>query len=149
MGKPPSERESGTVRSTGAENVILLAGVQYANSFSRFRSYAPRDPSGNLAASWHIYNFMLLTDEAKWDARVALPTAGVPLVATEVGEDDCQATFLARALSWLGGIGWPRPWRGRKTKRTPSIRPMSSESEGPPQGVSTASHWASSSASIA
>jgi hypothetical protein len=99
------------VRGTGATNVILLAGVQYGNSFSRFRAYAPRDPVGNLAASFHAYNFMLSADEAKWDAKVGIPTAGVPLVATEVGQDDCETNFIYRALTWLDArgasyIGW-------------------------------------------
>lgn len=99
------------VRGTGATNVILLAGVQYANSFSRFRAYAPRDPVGNLAASFHAYNFMLAADEARWDARVGIPTAGVPLIATEVGQDDCKTDFVERALRWLDAreasyIGW-------------------------------------------
>ena len=35
-----------------------------------------------------------------------------------------SASTLARWLSSAGGIRWPRPWRGRKTNLTPSIRPM-------------------------
>jgi endoglucanase len=93
------------VRGTGATNVILLGGVQYANAFSRFRTYAPRDPANNLAASWHSYNFMRWANEVSWDAQVAIPTAGVPLIAAEIGQDDCGTAFLARTLDWLDARG--------------------------------------------
>jgi len=99
------------VRGTRARNVILLGGVQYANGFSRFRAYAPRDPVNNLAASWHSYNFMHWADETTWDAQIGIPTAGVPLVAGEIGQDDCKTAFLERTLRWLdirgaSYLGW-------------------------------------------
>ncbi len=99
------------IRSTGATNVILLPGVQYANAFSRFRSYAPRDPVGNLAASWHSYNFMRWPEESQWDAKVGIPTTGVPLIAGEIGQDNCQTDFLEQTLRWLDAreasyLGW-------------------------------------------
>jgi hypothetical protein len=93
------------VRGTGARNVILLGGVQYANGFSRFRAYAPRDPVNSLAASWHSYNFMHWANETTWDAQIGIPTAGVPLVAGEIGQDDCKTAFLERTLRWLDARG--------------------------------------------
>ncbi|CAA9576574.1 MAG: GH5_40 [uncultured Thermomicrobiales bacterium] len=99
------------MRGTGARNVILLGGVQYANGFSRFRTYAPRDPLNNLAASWHSYNFMHWDNETTWDAQIGIPTAGVPLIAGEIGQDDCKTAFLERTLRWLDAreasyLGW-------------------------------------------
>src|SRR5712691_1306768 len=46
-----------TVRRSGATNVIMLGGVQYSARLSSWLAYRPTDPLGNLAASWHIYNF--------------------------------------------------------------------------------------------
>jgi endoglucanase len=99
------------VRDTGAENVILLGGIQYANAFSRFRAYAPNDPLNNLAASWHSYDFMRWADKVAWDAQVAIPTARIPLVASEIGQSDCGTDFLLPLLHWLDErdasyLGW-------------------------------------------
>jgi endoglucanase len=94
-----------TVRSTGATNIILLGGVEYANSLSQYGAYAPRDLTGNLAASWHTYNFAKLPNAAAWDAKVGIPTANVPLVAGELGEDDCGTGFLEQVLPWLDARG--------------------------------------------
>ena len=45
------------VRATGATNVIMLGGIQYANTLDQWASHAPADPDGHLAASFHNYNF--------------------------------------------------------------------------------------------
>ena len=42
------------VRGTGATNVIMLGGVQYAARLSQWLAYKPADPTGKLAAAWHI-----------------------------------------------------------------------------------------------
>lgn len=99
------------VRGTGAENVILLGGIQYANAFSRFRTYAPTDPLNNLAASWHSYDFMRWANKVTWDAQVAIPTARLPLVASEIGQSECGTDFLLPLLQWLDErdasyLGW-------------------------------------------
>src|SRR5256714_6266917 len=46
-----------TVRGTGATNVILLGGGQYAATLSHWLAKQPTDPLSNLAAPWHVYNF--------------------------------------------------------------------------------------------
>ena len=45
------------VRSTGATNVIMLGGLEYANDLDGWLAHEPTDPDHNLAASWHSYNF--------------------------------------------------------------------------------------------
>jgi endoglucanase len=91
------------VRATGAPNVILLGGVQYANSLSQWLTYAPRDPLHNLAASWHSYNGQQCAARSCWNAVVAPVIAQVPLVAGEIGEDDCASGFITRLMNWLDG----------------------------------------------
>ncbi len=59
-----------------------------------------------------------------------------------------RAWMLARKFKPDGGIGCPRPWRGRNTSFTPPSVPVSSWSEGEPQGVSTLTQRLSSSPSI-
>ncbi|MGN6359302.1 MAG: hypothetical protein ACTHNK_02825, partial [Thermomicrobiales bacterium] len=75
------------------------------NSLSQYGAYAPHDLTGNLAASWHTYNFAKLPNAAAWDAKVGIPTANVPLVAGELGEDDCGTGFLEQVLPWLDARG--------------------------------------------
>jgi len=93
------------VRATGAQNVILLGGVQYSNALSQWLTHKPNDPTGNLAASWHIYNFNLCSDGACYDAHAGLVAQQVPVVATEIGEDDCMGSFITPLMSWLDGHG--------------------------------------------
>jgi endoglucanase len=44
-----------TIRNTGASNVLMLGGLEYANRLSHWLQHMPSDPLNNLAASWHIY----------------------------------------------------------------------------------------------
>ena len=43
------------MRETGARNVIMVGGPQYAGTVEKWTDYQPRDPSHQLAASIHIY----------------------------------------------------------------------------------------------
>ncbi len=89
------------VRSTGATNVIMLGGLEYANALSRWLTYKPSDPTGNLAASWHSYNFNLCNNTTCWDNTVAPVAQQVPLIAGEIGENDCADGYLNTLLPWL------------------------------------------------
>lgn len=92
------------VRSTGATNLILLGGVQYSNSLWRWAEFKPHDPASNLAAAWHIYNFNWYTTAAAWEEMAGSLAATTPIVATEIGEDDCSG-FIRSVMTWLDGKG--------------------------------------------
>ena len=99
------------IRATGATNVILLDGVQYSNALSQWLTYAPSDPLNNLAASWHVYNFNVCAAATCWNNTAGAVAARVPVVATEVGTDNCSATFMNSLMSWLdahnsGYLAW-------------------------------------------
>ena len=91
------------VRATGANNPIMLGGVQYANALSRWLDYKPQDPTGNLIAAWHVYNFNICSTIACYDATAAPVAAAVPLVAGEIGENDCATCMLTTLMNWLDG----------------------------------------------
>jgi hypothetical protein len=93
------------VRGAGATNLVLLGGVQYSNALGGWLSYKPTDPAGNLAAAWHVYNFNLCADTGCYEAKAAPVLAQVPLVATEIGEDDCQGEFITSLMNWLDARG--------------------------------------------
>jgi len=93
------------VRGAGAENLILLGGVQYSNALGGWLAHRPDDPAGNLAAAWHVYNFNLCAGTGCYDQKVAPVLAEVPVVATEIGEDDSQGQFIETLMDWLDARG--------------------------------------------
>jgi hypothetical protein len=99
------------VRGTGAPNVIMLGGVQYSNALSGWLSHKPTDPTGNLVAAWHVYNFNICSSTSCYDATAAPVAASVPLVAGEIGENDCATGMLNTLMNWLdahnaGYLAW-------------------------------------------
>jgi endoglucanase len=99
------------IRSTGASNVILVAGIQFANDLGQWLQHEPVDPDHDLAASWHSYNFNLCATQACWDSQVAPVIAKVPVIASEIGEDNCADTYIDPLMTWLdarstGYLAW-------------------------------------------
>ena len=99
-----------TIRSTGATNVIMVGGVQYAATLSRWLANKPTDPLNNLAASWHIYNFSWCATQACWDSTAAPVAQQVPLVLGELGQNDRGSAFVTALMDWMnarqGGAGY-------------------------------------------
>jgi len=99
------------VRATGAPNIILLGGVRYANALAQWLAYRPVDPLNNLAAAWHVYNFNACITLACFERELSPLAAQFPIVATEIGEDDCGSSFITLVMNWLDGkrqgyLGW-------------------------------------------
>lgn len=82
------------IRSTGATNICMLGGLEYSNDLSKWMEYKPSDPTGNLAVSWHSYNFNLCNNQQCWDEKVAPLAAQVPIIAGEIGENDCSGNYV-------------------------------------------------------
>ncbi|WP_152648849.1 cellulase family glycosylhydrolase [Streptacidiphilus anmyonensis] len=93
------------VRGTGATNVVMLGGLAYSNDLTQWLAYEPHDPTGNVAASWHSYNFNACSSSSCWNAQIAPVAAKVPLVTGELGENDCAHGYLDSVLPWLDSIG--------------------------------------------
>jgi hypothetical protein len=109
------------VRRAGANNVILLGGVQYANALDQWLTYKPTDPAHNLVASWHVYDFNPCNATACWNRTIAPVAQTVPVVASEFAEQNQGPSFVwggtsnptVGLLPWIdqhGGsisyIGW-------------------------------------------
>jgi endoglucanase len=90
-----------TIRSTGANNVIMVAGIRYANDLSQWLQYEPTDPDHNLAASWHSYNFNSCASQSCWNSQIAPVIDKVPVIAGEIGEDNCADTYIDSLMNWL------------------------------------------------
>ncbi len=99
------------VRSTGAGNVIMLGGLAWADDLTQWLSYMPSDPDHDLVASWHSYNFNACDVRSCWTGQVAPVIARVPVIAGEIGERGCHATYIQDVAGWLssqstGYLAW-------------------------------------------
>jgi endoglucanase len=92
-----------TVRATGAKNVLMLGGLGYASDLTEWLEYEPIDPDHNLAASWHAYNFGGCHVSSCWNSQVAPVIKKVPLIAGEIGENDCADDYIDPLMTWLDG----------------------------------------------
>jgi hypothetical protein len=93
------------VRSTGASNVLMLGGLAYSNDLTQILSHLPSDPDHNLAASWHSYNFNSCSTQSCWNSQIAPVANSIPLIAGEIGENDCAGGYINPLTSWLDSIG--------------------------------------------
>jgi cellulase (glycosyl hydrolase family 5)/Big-like domain-containing protein len=99
------------VRATGATNVIAVGGVHYSNALSQWLAFAPSDPLGNLVAAWHVYNFNPCNGLSCYDLMAGLVAAQVPVLATEIGNNACDAAWLNALMNWfdarqIGYLAW-------------------------------------------
>ena len=94
------------VRQAGADQPIMLGGLEYANDLTGWLSHRPSDPAGNLAASWHSYPFNACNTQSCWDSQVAPVAQQVPVVTGEVGDNVCSAaTYVPTLLPYLDSHG--------------------------------------------
>jgi hypothetical protein len=89
------------VRSAGASNVIMLGGLAYSNDLTQWLTYKPTDPDNNLVASWHSYNFNTCSNQSCWTSQISPVIAQVPVIAGEIGENDCADSYLNPLMSYL------------------------------------------------
>ncbi|MEU6552147.1 cellulase family glycosylhydrolase [Streptomyces sp. NPDC046915] len=113
-----------SIRSAGAKNVILAGGLAYSNDLSQWLTYKPTDPTGNLAAAYHVYNFNTCASESCWNSTLAPVAAQVPLVAGEIGESTCSHGFVDQVMKWfddrnLSYLGWT--WNAWDCSSGPSL----------------------------
>ena len=107
-----------TVRATGANNLILVPGNQWGNDMSAFARLT--DPAHNLMGDFHVYNGYGKTPQQYFDKFAAYQAAtSYPLVAGEIGEYDCQSSFVNPIYDYadshhIGYLAWTwDAWAGK------------------------------------
>jgi len=101
-----------TVRATGATNVIMVGGLEWANDLTQWLSHKPSDPLQNLAAAWHSYPGQTCSNEDCWNTVIAPVAAEVPIVTGETGDSVCNSvSYIPTFLAWandhdLSYLGW-------------------------------------------
>lgn len=95
----------GVIRQTGAKNLILAAGANWARDVSGWLAHRPAD--ANVAASWHAYpsaNPALQSECAQaacWNDVVAPLATAVPVIVGETGDSTAgPQKFLPAFLPW-------------------------------------------------
>jgi hypothetical protein len=96
-----SQEMLNAIRGTGATNVVLVGGPQYAGVVDKWTTYAPTDSAHQLAASIHIYYNTPADPEwapcylqSCWNNTMAPLALNVPIVIGEVGELDCTTNLI-------------------------------------------------------
>ncbi len=112
------------VRSTGAQQPVLVPGLDFANDLSEWLARQPQDPRHQIAAAFHLYDDNPCSHRACWDAEVAPVAARVPVVTTELGETDCAHGFIDSFMNWadangLSYLGWS--WNPTDCRRQPAL----------------------------
>jgi endoglucanase len=125
------------VRSTGARNVVLAGGINWAEGMTHWLAYRPTDPIHQLAASFHAYSFNTYCAAiACYNRDLAPLLKAVPLFVGEIGptltlgsdgiDENCPRSavraggFADSTLDWLDAHGaswtawswnpWPDCW---------------------------------------
>lgn len=95
------------VRATGATNVITLSSDGWGGDIPQWINYRPNDPVRQTAAGWHVYYpETWWSDPSRWSQGVTpVLAAGIPIVATELGEHDCAGGWLNQFLPWADSRG--------------------------------------------
>jgi endoglucanase len=121
------------VRGTGAHNIIVAEGIQYAETVDKWLEYRPHDPDGKLISSVHVYSFNRCSNPACYQGNMQRVADSVPLLIGELGPDltvpysagldnSCPAhdvgntDFDSALLGWArdNGVSWTawtwNPW---------------------------------------
>jgi hypothetical protein len=94
------------IRGTGATNIIILTGQNYGSQLDQWLQHKPNDPLNQLAAGWHSYGDGLdCQNEACWNSTLKTVLQQVPIVATEIGQFDCQHSYIDRVMAFLDQNG--------------------------------------------
>jgi endoglucanase len=91
------------VRSTGAEQPILLGGIDWARDLSQWLVHLPTDPAQAIVASNHTYDFAACY--AKCRAALAEISRRYPVVSGEIGEGDCAHRYIDPYMRWADRHG--------------------------------------------
>jgi endoglucanase len=96
------------VRGAGANNFVLLGGVQFSNDLSQWVAFAPTDSVSNFGAAWHVYDTNACRTTTCYGLQGGAVAAKYPIVATEIGGitpgstcDANGATFITTLMGWL------------------------------------------------
>ena len=90
----------GVVRAAGGRQPIIVDGLDWANNLTGLIAHLPSDPLHEVVAGFHAYPWNSCATVACWKDEVAPVAARIPVVATEVGQKNCNVMFVKDFLLW-------------------------------------------------
>jgi hypothetical protein len=101
------------IRGTGAQNVIMIEGLGFANAMDNWVNFMPKDPLGQLVAEIHTYTNSGANVNNTSSLDGMLSNAGItghyPVYVGEFGEQICSGTgtsFATRTMNWADSHGY-------------------------------------------
>jgi hypothetical protein len=97
------------IREAGAQQPVLLGGLDYANDLGQWLAFAPDDDQ--LVAAFHSYDFKECSTPQCWDAVLAPLAETVPVLTSELGATDPLSGYVDQYLAWaddhgIGALFW-------------------------------------------
>ncbi|NYD56469.1 hypothetical protein BKA08_000707 [Nocardioides marinisabuli] len=97
------------LRDAGAQQPVLLGGLDYANDLSGWWEHRPDDDQ--LVAAFHAYDFKECATSECWDEVLAPLARRVPVLTGELGATDPLDGWVAGYLDWadqhgVGALFW-------------------------------------------
>jgi Cellulase (glycosyl hydrolase family 5)/Bacterial Ig-like domain (group 3) len=93
------------VRAQGANQPLLLGGIEWASDLSEWLTHLPSDPQNQLVASVHVYPNKTCSSASCWAETLAPIAQRYPVVAGEIGEFDCEDHFIDQFMNWADANG--------------------------------------------
>ncbi len=93
------------VRSTGATNVVMVGGLNFADDLTQWLAHRPNDPAHQIVASLHAYAGGPCAVSSCWTSVLQPIAAKVPIVTGELGEYDCGHSFVDSFFAWADTAG--------------------------------------------
>ena len=98
-----------TIRATGAKQPIIVNGLDWGHDMAPLLTAMPTDPAKALVAGQHLYNFKSCVTASCWTAKFGPVATKMPMVAEEIGVNDCSTTMPLAFMRWMdanGGDGY-------------------------------------------
>ena len=93
------------VRSTGATNVVMAGGLNFADDLTSWLTHVPNDPQKQVVAALHAYSGGPCAVSSCWTGVLEPIAAQYPIVTGELGEYDCGHSFIDSFFAWADTAG--------------------------------------------
>jgi hypothetical protein len=98
-----------TIRSAGGRQPLLVPGRYYSNDLGQWLRWKPHDKLNQIGATFHAYN-LDCNESSCWDRTVKRVAQKVPVVATEFGPDNsdatpCDTSYDENWMNWADDAG--------------------------------------------
>jgi endoglucanase len=106
------------IRSTGAEQPLMLGGLDWARDLSGWAEWRPADPANALVVSMHNYDYKPCFRGCR--RTLAKLAETYPVVTGELGQIDCRSNYVRPYMRWadqhgISYLGWTWNTEGRWT----------------------------------